>query len=336
MMTFEDRARHAAEAVRTATATHEPLTGMADVGRRQARRRAAGVAIAGFAIFAALLAGTWITAPSDGDAVADQPPPPTLVPELLEPVIPTPPVTVPELVAPPVTEIAPEPTVVPSDNGGPVAVGPPLTEPPPVTEPPTTAPPATSPPTTVIAVDTIPPRLAIGYPASDAVFDEKRIRFSGTTEPGAAVTVGKYTAKVDDAGNWSIVLTLFEGGNRAVFRATDAAGNEQTARITVYYEEPPPVTEPSPPDVVFTAFSTYGSCSEDPPYGVYYGTAKAGSKVQISSAYGSGNTFANDDGHWEVKVFFPEAPSEKVFLVTVSDQFDHSKKFEFVSHLVAD
>ena len=108
--------------------------------------------------------------------------------------------------------------------------------------------PPTSLPATPLFLDTTPPRLAIGYPKDGAVFAEKRIRFSGTTEPGSTVTVGEYDAKIDDEGNWSLILTLLEGGNRAVFRATDAAGNEQTARITVYYEAPPPVTpEKLPP-----------------------------------------------------------------------------------------
>ena len=305
--------------------------------------------MAGLAVFAALLAGTWLASPNEIEDAAEPPPP--SVPELDDPqlVTPSPTVVTPEGDKPPVTLPPQEPVVVappegPEPDGGVVAL-PPQTAPPSTEPPATAAPPATSPPVaattlaptdTTPPADTTPPVLAITYPEHDARFDEKRIRFTGTTEPGASVTVGRYEAKVDDDGNWSIVLVLFEGGNRALFRATDGAGNEQTARITVYYEPPPPVTEPPPPDVDFTAYATFGSCSEDPPYDVYYGKAKPGSKVSITSAYGSGQTFADGEGHWEVKVFFPEAPPEKVFLVTVRDEFGSSKKFEFVSYLLAD
>ena len=64
---------------------------------------------------------------------------------------------------------------------------------------------------------------------------------------------------------------------------------------------------------------------------MYYGTADPGTKVTITSEYGGGTVSANDDGHWEKKVFFPEAPTEVVFLVTVKDHTGQKKKFEFVS-----
>ena len=59
MMTLEQRARHAAEAVHTSTAEYVPRAGLADVARRRTQRRAAGVALAGTAVFVALIAGSY-------------------------------------------------------------------------------------------------------------------------------------------------------------------------------------------------------------------------------------------------------------------------------------
>ena len=164
------------------------------------------------------------------------------------------------------------------------------------------------------------------------------IRFEGTTEPGATVAAGRYIADVDGAGNWSIVLVLSPGANGAGFTATDPAGNASSARITVYFDPPPPPEddggdkEPKPPKVEFTAHAEYGSCELSPPYDVYWGTASPGSKLSIISEYGSGTVRANEKGDWEIKVFFPEAPKGKVFVVKAKDELGHKKTFEFVSY----
>ena len=83
-----------------------------------------------------------------------------------------------------------------------------------------------------------------------------------------------------------------------------------TYPFTSWYEEPEPVAK--------TANSTYGSCSEDPPYDIYYGTAPEGTSVSISSPYGSGETTANGSGEWSKKVFFAGAPIDEPFTVTVT------------------
>ena len=81
----------------------------------------------------------------------------------------------------------------------------------------------------------------------------------------------------------------------------------------------------------FAAFSQFGSCSETPPYDVYYGTADPGTKVTITSEYGSGTAYADGEGNWEEQVFFPEAPYGQVFAVTLKDHTGKKKVFEFVS-----
>lgn len=104
----------------------------------------------------------------------------------------------------------------------------------------------------LVPPDTTPPELTITSPKDEARFDERVVTFKGTTEAGASVSSGSFEAAVDEDGNWSLALVLSEGGNRALFRATDAAGNDTTDQITVFYDPPPTTTTTSittPPGV---------------------------------------------------------------------------------------
>jgi hypothetical protein len=79
--------------------------------------------------------------------------------------------------------------------------------------------------------------------------------------------------------------------------------------FTSWYSEPAPVAK--------TANATYGTCAEDPPYDVYFGTAPEGTSISITSAYGSGSTTANGSGEWSKQVFFSGAPLDEPFTVNV-------------------
>ncbi len=197
--------------------------------------------------------------------------------------------------------------------------------------PPTTAYVAPATPTT--KQDTTPPMIVVTSPEDGAELKTERVRFEGETEPGATVHVGPYEAEVDVEGTWSIVLILNEGSNVARFTARDAAGNEAEAAITVSYvaEKPSTTTTTEAKELgEFTAFSQFGSCAEDPPYDVYYGTGHPGSTVKIVSDYGTAIVEVGESGNWEKKVIFESAPANKPFLVTVKDEFGRSAKFEFV------
>ncbi len=219
----------------------------------------------------------------------------------------TAPISVATPTAPTVTEPAPDPVVVP----------------PPVS---TTQPAVT----TTVPVDVEPPLIEITFPEPGHVSEEKSLTFRGVTEPGAIVTAGKYKADVAADGSWSITLILSEGEATARFLATDPAGNTAQASVNVVYEKPV-VTATTKPEVAFTANKTYGSCSDDPPYDVYYGTGQPGTTISVLSEFGSGSTVVSGDGGWELKVFFPSAPPGQVFVVKVLDAFGNKKTFEFVS-----
>ena len=215
--------------------------------------------------------------------------------------------------APPTTIDGPAP-VVPSEGGGEKPVEP-DPDPPAASEP----------------VDTTPPALAITSPADGDRLKEKVVTFSGTTEPGANVAAGPYEASVNPDGSWSIILKLNEGGNRAAFTATDAAGNSSEVSISVFYDPPVTTTKPSG-EWAFTANAKYGECELIPPYDEYSGTAAPGTKILVTSDFGSGSTFANAEGQWWVKVEFKTAPYGKVFSVRVKNETTYEKYFfEFVS-----
>lgn len=189
--------------------------------------------------------------------------------------------------------------------------------------------------------DVTAPMLEILQPGDGSRFTDSRLTFSGVTEPGATVRFGPFEADVDPEGNWSIVLILSEGGNRATAVATDAAGNTSEVSVVVYLdppvtttvpkEEPPPEDPPKedpPPVVEFHAQQTYGSCAFDPPYDVFYGTGVPGHTVKVTSDFGTGTTTIGEDGTFEIQVFFPTAPLDETFPVTVKDK-DTGEAFVF-------
>lgn len=202
----------------------------------------------------------------------------------------------------------------------------------PVTTTPQTTAPAAAPvaPPTTAAADVTPPPISITDPYDGQVFEDTHVTFAGKTEPGARVFGGPYEAKVDADGNWSIVLVLSEGSNRATFTAVDGAGNEASASVTAIYQpsttsQPP--KEPSKDPAPFVAHATWLESSETPPFDEYYGTGEPGSTVKVLSDWGSGETVVKADGSWYLEVFFPKAPAGVSFDVKVKDSLGRYEYF---------
>jgi len=321
MNTLDARAQSAAGAIHRSVAEFSPTVTVGAVARRIVWHRALNYAGAVAVVALAVVVGTWLQAATEEADVADTLPPSpvttTVVPSEEAPVVD--PVEVPSTTVAPGPETGPQsqpPVVVvdPAEDGDVLADHEPEAEP-------------------EVQPDLKPPLIEITSPADGAHFEQKILAFEGVTEVGATVSAGPYAADVTGDGHWKIVLVLAPGPNGARFTATDAAGNSSTAHITVHYD-PPPAEEPppeKPPGVEFTANATFGSCSFDPPYDVYYGTAEPGTKITITSEFGAGSVTADAEGQWEVQVFFPDAPYEQVFLVSVRDGKDGLKKFEFVA-----
>jgi len=182
--------------------------------------------------------------------------------------------------------------------------------------------------------DTYKDLFTIKSPSDGTHVENKVVRFSGEAADGVTIHRGKYTAEAKD-GTWSMELVLSPGKNKVAFNATDGQGHIDTAVVTVYYdapkEEEKPKEDDKPKDVKFTANQKYGSCGEEVPYDVFWGTAKPGAKIEASSPYGSNSTTANDKGHWELKVKFPDAPQGETFKVKIMSSDGGYQKFTFTN-----
>ena len=162
------------------------------------------------------------------------------------------------------------------------------------------------------------------------------VTFEGYVEPGSTVTRGQFSAQVDGE-HWRIALVLSPGKNIVGFVATDAAGNKADDSVTLYYDPPKAEEEDEKEDggqdepgfVEFSANQKYGSCGENPPYDVFFGTATPGTKIWIESPYGGTSIKANGDGQWSAKVTFWEAPVGKTFEVVIESSEGDRKVFAF-------
>jgi hypothetical protein len=191
----------------------------------------------------------------------------------------------------------------------------------------------TLPPTTTTPADTTPPLLEITSPRNGAEIHKSKITIAGITEPGVVLITAERKIEVDEDGSWSATLSLVKGTNYIRFAARDAAGNVASAEITIRYVVVEPTTTTTTTIVAehaeFVANATFGVCTLTPPYDVYYGKGEPGSTVYVQSEYGSGSVEVNGEGHWEIQVFFPEAPAGQAFVVSVSDDLGREKAFEF-------
>lgn len=182
--------------------------------------------------------------------------------------------------------------------------------------------------------DTTPPEFGVLSPADGAEVESKVVVFEGFVEPGAKVTRGKYEAKIDGE-TWRLELVVSPGKNYVTFLATDAAGNQAKAATTVYlagYDVPKDDTPKDEKSTTkdFSANQKFGSCGDDVPYDKFWGTGIPGDTVVVVSPYGSGSTEVGKDGHWALKVHFPDAPVGEPFTVVI-EASNGRAEFTFVN-----
>jgi hypothetical protein len=192
------------------------------------------------------------------------------------------------------------------------------------------------------------PAFTITSPADGSHVKSMVVAFGGTYVDGTTVHRGKYVASQHE-GEWGMELVLSAGLNRVAFKGITSAGEYVVATVNVYYDAPEKDVakeetkneshdekeetkeESEHENVAFKAHQKYGSCGEEVPYDVFYGSAKPGTKISAISEYGSNSTTANDDGQWEMKVIFPDAPSGKTFNVKIKASTGESKTFSFTN-----
>lgn len=82
------------------------------------------------------------------------------------------------------------------------------------------------------------PNLEIKEPTDGQKFkkDQSPIRISGTTDPGAKITVNDFWAITSDNGEFYYMYSLKDGGNNLKITSTDQAGNKTTKEININVE----------------------------------------------------------------------------------------------------
>jgi hypothetical protein len=154
--------------------------------------------------------------------------------------------------------------------------------------------------------------------------DDDPIDTDGAAQPAAA---GGATVAAPDA------VTVTDAPLSAAVTPEPTAATPTVAppAATPAETTPPPEQEPGEPDedpsgeppdrdVSFTAYFTYGESTENPPFEEYFGSAPGESEIEITSAYGSGETVTELDGYWHLTVEFPTAPVGQPFAVTITNE----------------
>ncbi len=151
-------------------------------------------------------------------------------------------------------------------------------------------------------------------------------KFYGTGTPGMGVVArsefGVADARVGENGEWWLPIEFSGLTETATFPITITTTEGFSG--TYWFTYVAKVHE-------FSANQKYGSCSEDPPYDVFWGTGMPGSVVEVGSPYGSGRVEVGEGGWWEMKVFFETAPAGETFEVVVGDSQGNVETFYFTS-----
>jgi hypothetical protein len=90
-----------------------------------------------------------------------------------------------------------------------------------------------------VTFDNEPPFIIVAAPADNFVSASNNIMVKGLTEPGATVVVGGFPA-TNVKGVFNINLTLKDGLNAVIIKATDMAGNEKLLVINITFDNVPP------------------------------------------------------------------------------------------------
>jgi len=123
-----------------------------------------------------------------------------------------------------------------------------------------------------VTLDTVPPALSLISPAS-SLTNRSAVVVSGTTEPGATLTVDGSPVSVGVSGAFATTLSLVDGPHTIVVVATDAAGNQASLSVPITVD----TTAPS----LSIASPTTGSLTKDPVAEVT-GTTEIGATVAVN------------------------------------------------------
>jgi hypothetical protein len=106
--------------------------------------------------------------------------------------------------------------------------------------------------------DTLPPTVTVTYPQQNAILNTKNFTITGTTEPGATLTINNNSVSVGANGSFSYDAAI-SGPATFTIIAKDIAGNVTQFVLNVSLDTTPPiltVTEPHAFQEIYTQFVT--------------------------------------------------------------------------------
>lgn len=153
------------------------------------------------------------------------------------------------------------------------------------------------------------PNLAVATPTDGTLTQNPSVIVSGTTDPGAAVTVDGASVSVGADGSFSRSFTLADGAHTFTVVARNAAGLTQTETRTVTIDTSAPALTVSTP--------SSGTLTNNPAVQVG-GTAEAGATVHVNGV----NAAVSSAGEFSVSI--PLQEGLNTITVTATDQVGNS------------
>lgn len=77
--------------------------------------------------------------------------------------------------------------------------------------------------------------LTVTQPANESIINTDRVEVIGITAPGAVVSVNGNPTKVDEEGNFTMMVVLEEGPNLIEVIASDVQGNQESHPLALIY-----------------------------------------------------------------------------------------------------
>ena len=153
--------------------------------------------------------------------------------------------------------------------------------------------------------------------------EEPTTEFRGVAEPETVVTAssdfGSATTVVDESGEWSLSVSFPDAPTGVEFPVVVTVGAEEYRFTFVAGDKVTP-----------TADQRFGLTADADPFEVFTGTAEPGTVITAASPYGSGETTADENGEWRLRLAFVDLPFDEPFSIEVTVG-DTSFSFPFVS-----
>ncbi len=158
-------------------------------------------------------------------------------------------------------------------------------------------------------VDTKAPPLKITAPTVGGIDAKRTVRFTGTSEPGAAITIAAADrtteATAGPRGGWTTLVKLPEGATAATVTAADAAGNRTERRRVARVDTTAPTLKVSAPAGGERITTTdeplvYGTVPSDDPRTLTISAAVNGETVVTAKGASAPTAISTEDGYTEV------------------------------------